>query len=336
MRLNCEKFKEFRYKIYTQEELSEKSGVTLSIIKNIESGRKKIKVNDIDFANMCKVLGVNPSDYFIKTTKTLVFFNNKGGVGKTSLVSSLASVMVSEMGKSILMVDCDQQMNLTMNYGMEDSSNLDEQNIFQAITKNESVEKHIRNTGYEGLDILISHYDMGTLEPLASDMPHKEFRFASILKEVKESGKYDYIFCDTSPILSATNNIIINGCDGIIIPFTPDPFSLGGIGNVISYIEKIKEAKKTAPIKTDVDILGIIVNKYDKRVNMSSAITEVVEKLYSKEGYIFNTKLPEDISVRKCQSKKQPLSLEFGKSKIHECLLEFAKEVDERAEKIRW
>lgn len=336
MRFAYEKFKETRQKTYTQEEIAEKTGLTLSVVKNIENGRRKVTAEDEDLILLCSVLNARPEDYFVKETRTICFFNNKGGVGKTSLVSALASVMVSKMAKSILLVDCDQQMNLTMHYGMERSSNLDELNIFQAIANNESVKKHIRSTGYKGLDILISHYDMGNLESMAGDMPHREFRFASVLQEVKESGEYDYILCDTSPLLSATNNIVINGCDGIIIPFTPDPFSLGGIGNVVAYIEKIKEAKKFAPIKTNVEILGIIVNRNDKRLKMSAAITEVVEKLYDKEGYIFETKLPEDSSISKSQADKEPLSVSYQDSRIHVSMLEFAREVESRVEKIRW
>lgn len=42
----------------------------------------------------------------------LTFFNNKGGVGKTSLVFHLAW-MLSEMGKNVVAIDLDPQANLT-------------------------------------------------------------------------------------------------------------------------------------------------------------------------------------------------------------------------------
>jgi chromosome partitioning protein len=44
--------------------------------------------------------------------KTIVFFNNKGGVGKTSMVFHLAW-MFRDMGHSVLAVDLDPQSNLT-------------------------------------------------------------------------------------------------------------------------------------------------------------------------------------------------------------------------------
>ncbi|MCG6537492.1 MAG: ParA family protein, partial [Syntrophales bacterium LBB04] len=49
----------------------------------------------------------------------LTFFNNKGGVGKTSLVYHLAW-MFSELGHTVVAVDLDAQANLTAAYLDED------------------------------------------------------------------------------------------------------------------------------------------------------------------------------------------------------------------------
>lgn len=325
MKFDYERFKKDRYDLITQEELAEKVGVSLNVVKNMENGRKKVTIDDEVLIAMCDVLGLDINNYWTRVSKLITCFNNKGGVGKTSLVSNLATVLVSEFDKRVLIIDCDAQANVTQNFNMTMIKDYDTKNLYTAFVNQESIEDYIVNTGYEGLDMVIGHYKVSLIEPMLPTLPYKEQRFKNIINDVKEKGEYDYILCDTSPNLSMFNNIILRSSDGIIIPFEPEPLSLGGIGNTLEYIEQIKEDEKLSPNKNKISVMGIVITKYDMRTNITKAITEVVEKLYSKQ--LFKTKIPNDVSVKNSQSEKLPISINYSKSRVYEALIKLAEEV---------
>ncbi len=57
--------------------------------------------------------------------KSVAMFNNKGGVGKTTLTCNLASFIAEEFGKKVLVLDCDPQCNSTqLIMGVEDAAEL--------------------------------------------------------------------------------------------------------------------------------------------------------------------------------------------------------------------
>lgn len=325
MKFTHEKFRNTRFDMCTQDELAEKTGISVSIIKNMESGRKRVKRDDENLAIMCDVLNLNIDDFFTRSCKVISCFNNKGGVGKTSLVTNIATVLVSEFDKRVLIIDCDAQANVTQNFNMVMVKDYDTKNLYNAFVNQESIESYIVNTGYDGLDMVLGHSKVSLIEPMLPTLPYKEQRFKNIINDVKDSGEYDFILCDTSPVLSMFNNIILRSCDGIIIPFEPEPLSLGGIGNTLEYIDQIKEDEKLSPDRNKINVMGIVINKYDARTNITKAITEVVEKLYDK--LLFKTKIPIDVSVKNSQSEKLPISINYSKSRVYEALTSLAEEI---------
>ena len=325
-----EKFRKDRFDKITQEELADKLAMSVNIIKNLEAGRRKTKYGDELLEKICTMLGLNSEDYWVRNTYCISFFNNKGGVGKTSMVSNLASVLVAEYDKRVLIVDCDAQVNVTQNFDMLFTKDISEKNLYQAFVKQESLMDYIYNTGYEGLDIILGHYDVSLIEPMLPTLPYKEQRFKSIIEEVRMCGYYDFILCDTSPNLGMFNNIILRSSDGIIIPFESEPLSLGGIGNTLEYIDKIKEEEKLSPQKNKINVMGIVITKYESVTNITKAITEVVEKLYGK--LLFKTKIPHDVAVKKCSSEKTPISVNYSKTRVYEALVSLAKEIIDEVE----
>ena len=95
----------------TQKEISEKIGVTLSVIKALETGRSNSSVTTLE--KLADLLGLNIDEIYspeYRETKVISIINNKGGVGKTSVCNSL-SYALSEMNYKVLCIDADMQMN---------------------------------------------------------------------------------------------------------------------------------------------------------------------------------------------------------------------------------
>ena len=189
--------------------------------------------------------------------KTLAFFNNKGGVGKTSLVYHLAW-MFSELGIKVVVVDLDPQANLT-------SAFLDEralealwpdgphphtvlggvQPIIDGLGDIATVSAQIIPTSVANCPIHLIPGDLGLSSfedtlTLAwtgcSDGKQADFRKISayfrIAKAAGAAAEADLIMFDVGPNLGATNRAALIGADHVVIPLAPDLFSLQGLRNL--------------------------------------------------------------------------------------------------------
>lgn len=182
----------------------------------------------------------------------IAFFNNKGGVGKTSLVYHLAW-MYADLGYNVLAADLDPQANLT-------SAFLDEERLVQLWV--EGQEKHtiynflrplIRGIGDIATPVVEQVDDMlgvlaGDLElskfedqlsevwPKCMDGDERAFRVMSafwrILVKAAEQEKADLILMDLGPNLGAINRAALISADYVVIPLAPDLFSLQGLRNL--------------------------------------------------------------------------------------------------------
>lgn len=203
--------------------------------------------------------------------KILIFFNNKGGVGKTSLVYHL-SFIFAEFGKKTLAVDLDPQANLTTMFLNEERLltiwNFEEAQDFQNLetTIFHVVQPILEGTGdiqiqkpydiEENLYLLAGDLRLSLFEDKLSDAwPKCLMRdqaavrtmtaFYRNIKYVSEEREIDLVLVDVGPNLGAINRAAILSSDYIILPLAPDLFSLQGLQNLGPTIEERKRNWKT-------------------------------------------------------------------------------------------
>ena len=186
----------------------------------------------------------------------LTFFNNKGGVGKTSLVYHLAW-MFSEMGKRVVAIDLDPQANLTSAFLPEeelemlwdlDNKSPGADTIFQCVRPLTEVgdirppqTKHITPrlhlvpgdlalAGFE--DFLSQEWPSS----LGSGSLYRPFRVLSAFWQVAQTAakehNADLILADVGPNLGAINRSALIGSDHVVIPLAADLYSLQGLRNL--------------------------------------------------------------------------------------------------------
>lgn len=185
----------------------------------------------------------------------LTFFNNKGGVGKTSLVYHLAW-MFSEMGKKVVAIDLDPQANLTSAFlpesELEDLWDIDASptadTIYQCVRPLTEVgdiltpqTKQITQRLYlvPGDLSLAGFEDFLSQEwphSLGSENPYRPFRiltaFWQIAQLAAKTHDADLILADVGPNLGAINRSALIGSDHVVIPLAADLFSLQGLRNL--------------------------------------------------------------------------------------------------------
>lgn len=182
--------------------------------------------------------------------RTITFFNNKGGVGKTTTVYHVAW-MLSEMGVKTIAVDLDPQSNLTSMF--LDDERLEEVyenntpvTILDAITPivngDPAVPVHLERIT-DNLSLIMGNLTLSTFEDTLSDAWLKclnaeiySFRITSIFKTIIDEAANRFnaavVLIDVGPNLGATNRAVAISSDYIIMPVASDLFSIQGVKNL--------------------------------------------------------------------------------------------------------
>lgn len=228
----------------------------------------------------------------------IAFFNNKGGVGKTSLVYHLCW-MFQELGRRVLVADLDPQANLTAAF--LDDDRLEDlwpdgehpETIYGAIepllkgTGDVSMEPHLEQIE-EGSHLLVGDLALSLFEdelsqqwPNCLDGKERAFRVITAFWRVLQAGAQrmgaDIILMDLGPNLGAINRAALVASDHLVIPLAPDLFSLQGLRNLGPTVRKWrsewKERLKKAPLsKRDlpegkIDSAGYVVMQHAVRLD---------------------------------------------------------------------
>ncbi len=184
--------------------------------------------------------------------KTIAFFNNKGGVGKTSLVYHLAS-MYGDLGLGVVAADLDPQANLSSMFLTEDR--LEElwpdgehpQSILGAIRPilkgtGDIADPHVEDIN-DNIGLIVGDLGLATFEdklsdawPRCHDRDEAAFRvisaFYRALHRAAESRGAQLILMDVGPNLGAINRAAIIAAEHVAIPLASDLFSLQGLRNL--------------------------------------------------------------------------------------------------------
>ncbi|MCY4371520.1 MAG: AAA family ATPase [bacterium] len=183
--------------------------------------------------------------------KTIAFFNNKGGVGTTSLIYHLAW-MYADRGQSVVAADLDPQANLTSMFIADERLEwLWEQDERRTIYG--TLEPLLEGTGdiaspyletpRPGLDVVVGDLKLAAAEdeisrqwPDCLDRKPRAFRVVSALWRVLQcaaaQAEAELVLVDVGPNLGALNRAALVTADYVVVPLAPDLYSLQGLRNL--------------------------------------------------------------------------------------------------------
>jgi chromosome partitioning protein len=214
---------------------------------------------------------------------------NKGGVGKTSLITNLACLS-AERGHRTLLIDVDGQGNSAVAFGLVPNDfSYTAKDLFTGELSPEGV---IFNLS-ENLDMIPSNNDMNLLEfeiLTKLDRYPQPFRLiVDAIAQLKE--QYDYIFIDTPPSLGLIVGNVLSVVDDLIIPFVPEAF---GVQGFIQVVEALEEFEENQGIK--VNIAGVVGMMYDIRTTLHREMMNEVRSYCASTGLkLFETIIPRSI-----------------------------------------
>ena len=234
-----------------------------------------------------------------------VVFNQKGGVGKSSITVNLAAISAAQ-GNRTLVVDLDPQCNASQYLlGMDAYSHGEapKPNIgtFFAQTlsfrlKEKEPREYVHATPFENLYVLPSDSELGEIEHML-ESKHKIYKLRGLLKTL--SRDFDTIFVDTPPAYNFYTLSALIAADRVLIPFDCDAFSRKAL---YTLLENIQEAREDH--NDDLKVEGIIVNQFQPRARLPQ---ELVASLQEEGLPILENKLSSSVVMRESHERATPL-----------------------------
>ncbi|EMP4694075.1 ParA family protein [Klebsiella pneumoniae] len=192
--------------------------------------------------------------------KSVAMFNNKGGVGKTTLTCNLASFIAMNFNKKVLVVDCDPQCNSTqLIMGVENSAELyldpkptisTIKDVLQPIEDGDSTINteltFLKSSDNRfGVDLLPGHPYFAIIEDRLGvawgqlrgrdRQGFRQTNWNTLLCNYLED-KYDLVMFDLGPSLGSINRSVLMGCQHFLTPLGSDVFSIIGVKNISSWL----------------------------------------------------------------------------------------------------
>ena len=219
--------------------------------------------------------------------QTIIFSNQKGGVGKTTLTRELG-VYVSSLGFKVLFVDCDPQGNLTKSLVEEQYGGL-----YEALSDHDiqTIELDDR------LCLLCGDYRLALLEKSLIG----EIDAYSRLKELFGDPLFEhfhYIFLDTPPSLGLLTVNALASARYLVIPMNPSLYSMQGTNDLLRTVSKVR-----GNLNPDLSLLGVIINAYDSIPVISRQIREEILGAFGEK--VFAAVLSKSIKLEEAIAMKR-------------------------------
>ena len=257
-------------------------------------------------------------------TKVICFANNKGGSGKSTTCSNVGYGL-TQLGKKVLLIDGDMQLNLSLSL-VDEEQVLEiaqgEKNLYEGIRRQDDLCSYIVHSPYEGLDLIPSSTLMSSIEYELFTKWQREYILRKCLASVRETDVYDYILIDAPPTLGGWVMNILCASDQVIIPVESTPWGLFGLGNMFEFLEEVKQ------IAPDLQLGGIVITKVDTRKNYFKQTLETLREL--EQVKVFDTYIRVDSAIEWSQDNNAPIMAYKKSSRSAAEYMELAAEIAEQ------
>ena len=255
-----------------------------------------------------------------------VVFNQKGGVGKSSIATNLAAISAWE-GYKTLLIDLDVQGNSSSYLGINthDEDECPQNNIADffrrssggILTVKRSPDYFVHDTDIQNLYLIPSSPELESLE-MELERRHKIYKLKEALVELGED--YDRIYIDTPPNFNFYSKSALIAADTALIPFNCDSFSRQALYNLMANLEELGEDHNP-----DLVIEGVIVNQFLSQAKLPG---ELIAELKDEGLPVLNSYLSSSIKMKESQCAQSPMIVFAGSHKLTRQLVDLYNEIE--------
>jgi chromosome partitioning protein len=212
----------------------------------------------------------------------IAFANQKGGVAKTTTVHSLGDAL-TQMGRSVLLVDLDPQACLTYAMGI-DADALD--GTIHDVFAGRTTAGKVIVPNEDGPDLLPSSIDLAGAEVHLITKTGREFVLAKALKPLV--GSYSHILIDCGPSLGILTINGLTAADWVVVPFQCDSLSHRGVGQLLETVADVRNFTNER-----LRVLGGVATMFDGRTRLAHQVLDAVTEQYDLR--VFDPPIPKSV-----------------------------------------
>ncbi|MEX1668692.1 ParA family protein [Zhongshania guokunii] len=230
-----------------------------------------------------------------------VIFNQKGGVGKTSITCNLAAISAWK-GFKTLVIDLDIQGNSseyligTQFRDLEDNAADFFKQKLSLFGKSKEAADCIYETEFQNLYLMPSHPELAVIER-ELETRHKIYKLRDALNKLQ--AEYEHIYIDTPPALNFYSRSALIAADSLLIPFDCDSFSQSALMGLMETVEEIREDHNP-----ELSLEGIVVNQFQSQASLP---TQLIESMKESGLPIFEQYLSSSVKMKESRSRQSPM-----------------------------
>lgn len=221
-------------------------------------------------------------------TYTISIANEKGGVAKTTTVTSLGAALV-ECGFKVLLMDLDPQSNLSMALGVECTSK--KNTSTQVLLEEQDMHSAIQETGVPHLDLIAASPQIGLAERFMPLRPEYEWVLTRALQQ--KPLDYDFLLMDCPPFLGAVTSNAVLASNLLIMPTQAEYFSINALRDMLTLIRHLRA--QDADNQT-LFTYRLLLTMVDRRNRIHRTLSEQLRQTFGSG--VLNTVIEVDTKLR--------------------------------------